>query len=855
MDEDAAVGPAVLLQHDDLLRDVDEAAREVAGVGGAERGVGKALARAVGGDEVLQHAQPLAEAGPDGQLDDRAAGAAHESAPRGHLLDLGLVAPRAGVGHGVDAAELGQVLLDGLVHLAGGVLPHVDDARVAFVLGDEAHLVLLLQRLDLFVRPVEDGGLALRHLDVRDGDGGAGGRGVVEADLLDPVQHLGGGLVAREPVHVPDEVAEGFLVHQHVVAAQFLRQDLVEDDAARGRLDPRVSFAGSAHGDDGVQFEYPRVERDEHVVEVAVAPAFALRARLRLREVVAAEDDLVRGGDERLAGAGREHVVRAQHHVAGFLHRLAGEGDVHGHLVAVEVGVERGADERVQLDGAALDERWHERLDAEPVQRRRAVQHDGAGLDDLFEDVPDLGACALHHALGALDVVRHALHDEPVHHERLEEFQRHLLRQAAFVETEGRPDDDDGASAVVDALAEEVLAEASLLAAQQVGQALELVVVAADDGAAPPPVVDEVVHGLLEHALLVADDDRGRAEVQQPLEAVVPVDDPAVEVVQVARGEAPAVQLHHGAQVGREHGERGHDHPLRLVAAAVERLDDLDALDGLLPALTGRGADLVLEGLHLLLQVERPQDVEDGLGAHASLEDVAVLVGEFAVAALREQHQRLEAPHLGGLLEEVTVELLQPLVARFPQRGQLRGKRLPPGDGVLPDGVRHGLHLSLQRGDALVHLLFFFLALLAVFEFQLLEAPRLQQQVHPRNDVLREVEHALEVAGRHVQQQAEPAGDALGEPDVGDGRGEGDVPHALAAHLGAGNLDAAAVAYHAAVADLLVLAAVALPVLGGPEDALAEQAVLLGAERAVVDGLRLEHLAVRPLLDLLRRGE
>jgi hypothetical protein len=37
---------------------------------------------------------------------------------------------------------------------------------------------------------------------------------------------------------------------------------------------------------------------------------------------------------------------------------------VHGHLVAVEVGVERRADERVDLDGLALDEQRFEGLDA-----------------------------------------------------------------------------------------------------------------------------------------------------------------------------------------------------------------------------------------------------------------------------------------------------------------------------------------------------------------------------------------------------------------------------------------------------------------------------------------------------------
>ena len=40
------------------------------------------------------------------------------------------------------------------------------------------------------------------------------------------------------------------------------------------------------------------------------------------------------------------------------------ERHVHRHLVAVEVGVERGADERVDLDGLALDQDRLEGLDA-----------------------------------------------------------------------------------------------------------------------------------------------------------------------------------------------------------------------------------------------------------------------------------------------------------------------------------------------------------------------------------------------------------------------------------------------------------------------------------------------------------
>jgi len=103
---------------------------------------------------------------------------------------------------------------------------------------------------------------------------------------------------------------------------------------------------------------------------------------------------------------------------------------------------------------------------------------------------------------------------------------------------------------VVDALAEQVLAEPALLALEHVRQRLQRTVARARDGPATAAVVEQCVDGLLQHALLVVDDDLRRAEVQQPLQAVVPVDDAAVEVVEVGGREAAAVQLDHRAQLG-----------------------------------------------------------------------------------------------------------------------------------------------------------------------------------------------------------------------------------------------------------------------------------------------------------------
>ncbi len=118
-----------------------------------------------------------------------------------------------------------------------------------------------------------------------------------------------------------------------------------------------------------------------------------------------------------------------------------------------------------------------------------------------------------------------------------------------------------------------------------------------------------------------------------------------------------------------------------------------------------------------------------------------------------------------------------------------------------------------------------------------------------------EVQHALDLAQRHVEHQADARRQRLQEPDVRGRAREVDVAHALAAHLGLRDLDAALLADHAAVLEALVLAAKALVVLHGPEDLGAEQAVPLRLEGAVVDRLGLLHLAERPGADHLRGSE
>src|SRR6185437_224925 len=105
---------------------------------------------------------------------------------------------------------------------------------------------------------------------------------------------------------------------------------------------------------------------------------------------------------------------------------------------------------------------------------------------------------------------------------------------------------------------------------------------------------------------------------------------------------------------------------------------------------------------------------------------------------------------------------------------------------------------------------------------------------------------ALDALVRTNTRQSDSPQHRLQEPDVRDRGRQLDVAHALAPHARQRHFHRAFLADDALILHPLVLAAQALVVLDRSEDARAEQTVALGLEGAVIDGLRLFDLAVRP---------
>src|SRR5712672_3749693 len=564
-------------------------------------------------------------------------------------------------------------------------------------MGDQAVVVLLLKVLGERAGGVDDLPFAVRHDHVVLAERDAGLERIVEAERHDAVAEDHRLLLAAVAVDLVDHAGDFTLGHQFIdeVVRNLcaLRQHVAEHDAAGSGLDP------AAHGLAGLVDAFPaildlavevddlRVQRVLKLGHVAENLALAGQAFAHDREIVQAEHDILRRHDDRLTIGRMQDVVGRHHQHARFQLRFQRQRNVHGHLVAVEVGVEGRAHQRVQLNRLAFDQHRLERLDAQAMQRRRAVQQHGMLADHFIENIPDLGTLFFDKLLRLFHRGGQTLGVEPRIDERLEQFERHLLRQAALMQPQFGTDHDHRTAGIVDALAEQVLAETALLALQHIGERFQRTLVGAGDDASAAAVVEQRVDGLLQHALFVADDDVGRAQLHQPLQAIVAVDDAAVEVVEIGGREAAAIERHQRTQVRRNHRNHREDHPLRLVAGIAERLDDLQTLGELLVLDVGFGF------LHLdaqrrleLFELKPLQQFADRFRAdHGGEAVLAVFVLRLQVLVFRQQLTVLERGE-AGLENDVVFEIQYPLEIlqrHVEQKADARRQRLQKPD------VRH----------------------------------------------------------------------------------------------------------------------------------------------------------------------
>ena len=595
------------------------------------------------GNEVFQNGQTFTEACLNGQLDCTTGRIAHKSAHTAQLTNLVHTTTGAGVRHHPNGVVLFHYVLNQVFHASCGSLPNFDNSLVAFVVGKQTFFKVVFDCDNLLFGFVQDGLLFRRNVHIEHACGKSADCGVLVAESLYVVQHEGRGagtaqleaffhdfgkllfadkMLLRIANHI---LRKGKVDAQRVALFLFLGDDFRIDDkfvflfhrrfgivvvncrAENGSADGCPNFGAVALLDvnDGVQSDVVSDVRFVRFVETAVIVTAAqncdffvgqsaLFANVVVQihtftnffhvaangcEVVATQNHVLRGRDNRLAVGKFQNVVGSKHKVSGFGLRFDTQRYVNCHLVAVEVGVECRTSKRMQLDCSSLDKHGFECLNGQSVQRRRTVKHNWMVFDDFFQNVPNLCVGAFHALFGGFYVVALIGFHKFFHYERLEQFQCHFLWDTALVKFKLWTYDDNRTTGVVDTFTQKVLTETTLLAAEQSGKGFEFAVACACLRTLAAAVIQKAVDGVLQHTFFVVDQDFRSVDFDKFLQAIVTIDNSAVQIVKVAGCVSAAVQRNHCAQFGRKHGQHGQNHPFGTIAALAEGFDDVQTLD------------------------------------------------------------------------------------------------------------------------------------------------------------------------------------------------------------------------------------------------------------------------------------
>ena len=390
---------------------------------------------------------------------------------------------------------------------------------IALFGGDDTFRILSDDLFDFFVRFVDHLFLFVGNEDIVHGKRRAVEGRVFITARFDRVEHLYREPRALRVIHVLDHFAQLFIVHLLVYVVDFVGHFFVEREDARRRFDHFAVVRSFLDGrfDRSLPFDAAVFGGHARFVAGAETPSRTLRIRLNRRHIVDAEHHVLRRIDDRIAVCGIEQVARRKHERPALHLRRLRQRHVNRHLVAVEVRVERFARERVQFDRFAFDEYRFEGENAEPVQRRRAVQHNRMFAHDFIEDRVHFRRFLFDKRFRFFDIEHDVFIDEFFHDKRLEEFERHLCRKSALPQVQFRPDNDDRTPRIIDALSEQVLAEAPLLSFQHIADRFERTVRRAFYDALSFAVVEERIDCFLQHTLFVSDDDIGCRKLLQPL--------------------------------------------------------------------------------------------------------------------------------------------------------------------------------------------------------------------------------------------------------------------------------------------------------------------------------------------------
>ena len=512
-------------------------------------------------DEVLKHVQTFAEVRGNRRFNDRTVRLGHQTTHTSELTNLGSRTTRARVGHHVNRIEgflstFGSVTTNDVFNLQllhhrladfiTGFAPDVDHFVIALAGSHQTGRVLLFDLFNFLFCSRNQRGFLWWYQHVIDANRNTGARRETETRLHQLVSKDGCRAQTALAERDIDELGDLFLFQRTIdrTERQTFRQNFGKNRATNCRfiaIDRLDEFTGSRifrvlsnpHRDTRGQFDFFVVIGTNDFRNAREHHAFTFGIDFLAGRVVQTEHNILRWNDRWLAVRWEQNVVRRQHQRTRLHLRFDRQRYVNRHLVTIEVGVEGRANERMQLDCFAFDQHRLESLNTKTVQGWCTVEHDRVFTNHVFEDVPDHRLLHLDQLLCGLNGGCQTHQLKLIEDERLEQFERHQLRQTALVQFQLRTNHNNRTTRVVDALAQQVLTETTAFTLDHFGQRFQRTLVRTRHRLAATTVIEQRVNRFLQHALFVARDDFRRAQFHQPLQTIITIDHAAIQIVQI----------------------------------------------------------------------------------------------------------------------------------------------------------------------------------------------------------------------------------------------------------------------------------------------------------------------------------
>ena len=376
--------PTIFFSNDHIVADIDKTTSEITGVGSLEGGIGKTLAGTVGRDKVFEHRHSLLKIGENGVFDGRTSvgtrllGLCHQTTHTSELSNLVCTTTGSRVEHHEDGIEtlvgLGHLLHENVFYVLVHFAPSVDNLMVTLVFGDETQLIVRGNLFYVIMASLHDGLLLLRDNNIGEVEGESAFVSLAVAQILDTIEELAGTSHTDALDDGGNEVAESAFLYYLIEIAHLVRNNLVDNDTSDGGLNdvadrkPVKVEVIYQHTNGSMHINAPFIVGDDGFFRSVESQTRTLCSGTKLCDIVETEHHILRRHCDRRAISRIENVVALEHQHLTFEDGFVGKREMDSHLVAIEVGVEGGTCQRVELNGLSLNHLRLESLDGKTVE-------------------------------------------------------------------------------------------------------------------------------------------------------------------------------------------------------------------------------------------------------------------------------------------------------------------------------------------------------------------------------------------------------------------------------------------------------------------------------------------------------